>query len=455
MPGKGPGQPRKTAGRAAVSGKPSLAILYFENNTGDKGLDHWRTALSELLITDLSQSKYIRVLSGDQVYDVLRQLNLVDAPRYSTRDLKDIAARGNASHILRGGFTRAADTLRINFVLHDAKTGENIGADKVEGRGEASIYALVDEMSRMIKTALRLTPEEIASDPQFAMAWRGLAAVHGNLGQSSKSREYSQKAFSLSDRVSDRERHIIQAYFCHQRERTYPQAIEACDKLLELYPDDGFGNGYLGLIYDNLEDWEKSLPRYLFCYQDRKSVLDCSNLGSVYERLGEYDKARQVYQDYLKNVSDSPQIHTYVGFDYVYRGEYDLALAEAEKAFLLAPGDTNVSFLKGDIAHLAGRFEESEKEYLRALESQEKSYKSGARWSLATLFVTQGKFAKAKDELRLAYELAAESREKLRAANSLFYTGYLCLRQGQLSKSWAGRTIRPATRRKRVKNTKK
>jgi serine/threonine protein kinase len=57
--------PRKEA-MPVPSDKPSLAIVYFENNSGDESLDHWRKALCELLIADLTQSKYIRVLSSDR-----------------------------------------------------------------------------------------------------------------------------------------------------------------------------------------------------------------------------------------------------------------------------------------------------------------------------------------------------------------------------------------------------
>jgi len=57
------------------SGKPSLAIMYFKNNTGDKNLDHWRTMLANLLIADLTQSKYIRILAEDKLVDILGRLN--------------------------------------------------------------------------------------------------------------------------------------------------------------------------------------------------------------------------------------------------------------------------------------------------------------------------------------------------------------------------------------------
>ena len=56
----------------------SLAVMYFENNTGDATLDHWEKALSDLLIADLVQSKYIHVLSGDRLYHILRQMNILN-----------------------------------------------------------------------------------------------------------------------------------------------------------------------------------------------------------------------------------------------------------------------------------------------------------------------------------------------------------------------------------------
>lgn len=145
-------------------GKPSIAIMYFENNTGDESLDHWRKALSDLLITDLSQSKYIRVLGGDSLFNILSDLNKLDAKSYSSKDLKEVAVRGRVNHILQGNYARAGDTLRINIVLKEASTGEIIGSERVEGKGEESIFSMVDELTRRIKPSFKLSAEEIASD---------------------------------------------------------------------------------------------------------------------------------------------------------------------------------------------------------------------------------------------------------------------------------------------------
>ena len=56
-------------------GKPLLAVMYFENNTGDESLDHWRKMIPSLIIDDLTQSKFIDVLSREKLYAILSNLN--------------------------------------------------------------------------------------------------------------------------------------------------------------------------------------------------------------------------------------------------------------------------------------------------------------------------------------------------------------------------------------------
>ncbi|TET42165.1 MAG: serine/threonine protein kinase, partial [Elusimicrobia bacterium] len=83
-----------------LSDKPSLAVLYFENNTGDVGLDHWRKMLSDLLITDLAQSKYLRILSGDRLFKILSDMNRLEAKTFSADVLDKVASRGRVQHLL-------------------------------------------------------------------------------------------------------------------------------------------------------------------------------------------------------------------------------------------------------------------------------------------------------------------------------------------------------------------
>ena len=92
------------------SGKPTLAILYFENISGDKNLDAWKTALTELLITKLSQSKFISVLDGNTIYSILKRLSLDEAKKYTKEDLLKIANEGKATYTLSGSLMKAGQT---------------------------------------------------------------------------------------------------------------------------------------------------------------------------------------------------------------------------------------------------------------------------------------------------------------------------------------------------------
>ncbi len=467
--------PKKRAVPLSPTDKPSLAILYFENNTGDEQLDHWRKGLAELLITDLSQSKYFRVLSGDRIYDILREEDLLEARSYSTRDLDEIASRGGAKYILRGGYTRAADTFRININLQDVQNRESIGSETVTGQGEGSFYALIDELTRRIKGNFQLSTQAIAADidkevakitssspeafryysearkyhlraeykeaislyekavsidPEFAMAYRGMAAAHMNLGHAEKSREFIQKAFELSDRISDRERYQIQGQLYYQSERTFDQAIEASNKLIEVYPDDVLGNSYLGLVYDNIEEWAKAIERFKICVEVQKDILNCYNLAYAYEHEGLYDDARRVWEDYLQTEPDSQRVHMNLGRNHLYQGRYQLAVEEADKAFLLNPRLSGVFYLKGDTYHLMGDFIKAEEEYLKILDlSGDKSTHLAPRVRLVALYLTQGKIEKGKRELELVMDLADELNLKAwRAGPQSYYAYFLSLK---------------------------
>jgi len=66
--------PEKEADKIPTS-KPSIVIMPFYNNSGDENLDHLRLALSDMLITDLSQSRHVSVLRRDRIFSILIQLD--------------------------------------------------------------------------------------------------------------------------------------------------------------------------------------------------------------------------------------------------------------------------------------------------------------------------------------------------------------------------------------------
>jgi tetratricopeptide (TPR) repeat protein/tRNA A-37 threonylcarbamoyl transferase component Bud32 len=473
--------PKKAAIPAAPSDKPSIAVMYFENNTGDESLDYYRKAISDLLITDLAQSKHLRILRGDTLFNILKQLNLLEARSYSSEDLKKVADQGGATHILQGNYTRAGESFRINYLLHEASNEELIGSEMVEGVGEKSIFSMVDDITRRIKANFRLSPEEIASDidkevdkittsfpeafkyyiegreyhdkgdttkaiqfmekavavdPEFAMAYRLMAIANGNMGLWSERMKCLQKALELSDRVSDRERYQIQGDFYARSEKTYDKAIEAFNKLLQVYPDDSTANINLGVLYIWIEEWDKAIERYEFLMQNKNEhSFTYTNLAEVYRNKGLYEKAEEVVKYFINNFSDNAWAHIDLALTYMIQHKYDLALSEIDIAISLDPDSPWNTMAKGHIYYSKGDWIQAENEYTKLLELEEQAAQIAGRIFLGGLYIAQGKFAKSKEQLEQGIELAKKMGEKQTESDFQIGLGYWYLNSGYHEKA--------------------
>jgi tetratricopeptide (TPR) repeat protein len=443
---------RPEAVPSLLSDKPSLAIMYFKNNTGDENLDHWRTMLADLLIKDLTQSKYIRVLSEDKLMDILESLNQLDAKSYSATVLEEVAAQGRVNHILQGNYAKAGDEIRVNVTLQNASTMEIVGSEGVEGTGEDSIFSMVDELTKKIKNRFRLSQEEIASDidkdigkittsspeaykflregrkyddqgefrkalqfyekaveidPEFAYAYVSMAIVYYNLGLFSEEKKYLQKAMERSDRVSDRELYLNTAEFYSTSEKTFDKAIESFKKLLELYPDDEEGNGELGWIYMQLDQYDKAAERYEAALKiNPESVILRSNLAGCYSAQNMYDKAREVLESYLEEFPDNTRIRQRLSLQYIQQGKLELAMAEIDKAFLLDPVHYMNFLRKGDIYLYKGNLAKAEEEYEDLQKAREPLGHAWRLDRLANLYALQGRFEKPKEMADQGIELS-------------------------------------------------
>jgi tetratricopeptide (TPR) repeat protein len=211
----------------------------------------------------------------------------------------------------------------------------------------------------------------IAIDPEFAKAYLDMGIAYYNLRLFSEEKKYIKKALELSDRVSDRERYLAEAYFYTTSESTFDKAIEAFKKLLELYPEDEQGNADLGWVYMQLEQRDEAIKRYEVLVQNKTETMNAyTNLASLYRAKELYDKANFVLESYIKNFSDNVGIHQSIATNYIHQGKLDLALAETDKAFLLDPTHYGNFMRKGDICLYRGDLIEAEKEYQDLLKAR-------------------------------------------------------------------------------------
>ncbi len=389
----------------------TLAVMHMANLSGNPALDDLGRSLTELLIADLLQSQRIRALTGDRLYGILEKLDLTDAVRLTTEDLQRVAALGKADYILQGNLSQAGQVLRLDTTLHEAGTLDLVGTQRAEARGEDGIYDMVDGLTRRIKRDLSLSPEDIESDidrdvrtitssspealkaytkgvllyrerrfkdsngafleavaldPEFALAYLKISENYAYLADQEKSDEYLAKATSLLNRVSDREFYLIQALAA----KTVPETIQYFEKLLELYPDDLAGNGYLGSTYRNLEEWDLALDRFEKIIElDPEDELIYENLAYIYMAKGRYEKSREILTEGQALFPNPIHYHQRMAMAYLCEGNADAALMEAEKAYAINPESSVTDELAGHIYQVKGDYPAAERCYRREMAS--------------------------------------------------------------------------------------
>ena len=483
-------------GAAVPSGRPSLAIVYFENKTGDESLDEWSTALPDLLTTDLSQSKFLRVLSGDKIYSVLKKLNLHETKRYSTEDLVKVANEGAAEYTVSGSFIKAGSQILVSATLQKPRTEEVVKNIRVECPSLDEIQAKVDELTRQIKAALDLTEQQIASDldknlgqitspnaealryyveakryhwrggydkaipllekavaldPEFILAYEALASAHYNFNEYALNDAYIAKALDLikryPDRITDRDRYTIEGrhYYYDLSDQFWPKALENLNKVLDIDPEDTLANYDLGQIYMALEQWDRALTYYDVCLKNKFEFFSLySNVGVVFRAKRMPAKAQETLEHYLENISDNAAGHYFLAYHYLTQGKPELARQETRKAVILDPTWWPLNYAAGLVALFDGDFSQAEREFRRLLPEKTALAKFAGYGGLGYLNLAGGKFSKFSQSYASFIEQMHEAGEKDNECLARRYLAYVYLKYGnpekaldECQKAWA------------------
>ena len=333
---------------APVDGKPSIAVLHFDNLSGDPELEWLRTGLTDMLVTDLSQSPELSVLGTDRLYEILDDVGGLNRDSLRPDAIQEIAERASVGSVVRGSFAQAGDSIRISARLEDADSGRVLLSAKAEGTGQESLFRLVDEISGRIKSNFsvpalegeldrdlrdvttasveayrsyaegirlheRFREEEavphfqraVELDPGFAMALAKLGVVLNNLGRQQEADEYAEAALEHVDRLSERERHYIEGWYYSRDPETIPRALEAYRRAVELYPDHGSARHNLGNLLLGLEDYDAAIEQLEELRRRGMSFpATHENLASAYWASGDESRAMDVLEDFVERNPD-------------------------------------------------------------------------------------------------------------------------------------------------------
>ena len=391
-------RPRTTstgAAGAAKSGKPSVAVLYFDNTTGDKSLDWMRTGITEMVVTDLSQSQEIEVVGTDRLYGILAELNRQDDRVLSPDVISAVAERTGVDRVVVGSYVKSGEAIRINVRLQDARTGRIESSERVEGANASALFAMIDDLSRKIRTkfeglkanaalltapaaagapgldrglgdvttssidayrmyaeginlherdreqeAAALFEKAIAIDPAFAMAYAKLAVTENNLGHFDRRDKYAAAALKLADRLTPRERFYIEGFFYSGRRATIGRSMDAYAKCIELDPGHQACRHNLGLQYLLLERFREGVEQYEdLVRRGTTNPTAFQNLAFAHLSMGDAKQGLAVAEAFSKRNPENASGHGNRGSVLIGTGRYEDAISAFTQGRLLDPAD--------------------------------------------------------------------------------------------------------------------
>jgi serine/threonine protein kinase/tetratricopeptide (TPR) repeat protein len=424
----------------------SIAVISFENQTGDSGYDHLQKVFTNLLITRLEATAQFHVLTWERMRDISRQMG-EEGSDVIDQDLGfDICRREGIEALAIGTFTKLGDMFAADVKVYDVDTKRSLSSASSRGEGEQSILtSQIDDLSREIVASrggargekggatagashiaevttssleaynLYLRGVELAAmmymeearqslekaveiDPTFASAYLELSTVYFQTEDPRGRIEAIKKAMELSDRVTEKERLFIEAVYVSMVELDLERSVELFENLVSKYPREKLALFWLGAMH----------------YYH----------GAHDESIDALERALELDPRYAKAVN-------LIAYSYAEKGEYEKAVEYFERYVALSPGQANPHDSLADAYLQMGRLEESLDEYKEALRIKPDF---GSQWKLAYTYAIKEEYDEALTWIDESVEVASVAGLK---ALGRFWKAFYLYWLGDLDRSFA------------------
>jgi serine/threonine protein kinase/tetratricopeptide (TPR) repeat protein len=394
---------------ATLSDRDTIVLADFANNTGDPVFDG---TLKVALSVALEQSPFLKVYPDAAVRDTLRLMQRpADTP--ITRSLaRDIARREQLKAIVMGSIASLGTHYVIALEAVDAETGDVMAREQMEiprkeevlsalgtatanfreqlGESLASVrrfdaplprattpsldalhaYALALDEGRVVPRAEAVPhlQRALELDPNFAMAHALLSGVYANTGRSADAPRYSQRAFELRDRVSERERFFISWRYFVDAAQAWDKALDLAVSWSKTYPREAFAFNSLGLASAALGQHDRAVAAFRTAIDlDAKFVPPYGNVTGSLISLNRFDDAAAALKIAEANgiSTDTVQRMTYLlAFMNNDRPGMDRAVSIARNT----PDASSATIWQARAAAASGRFRAADELYRQAVD---------------------------------------------------------------------------------------
>jgi serine/threonine protein kinase/Tfp pilus assembly protein PilF len=424
---------------AAPGDMVSVAVISFENQTGDSSLDYLQSAIPNLLITSLEQSKSFRITSWERMRDLLEQLGRKDVAVIE-RDLGfELCRLDGIQAIILGSFTKADNMFVTNVNVLDVETKSLLKSVSARGEGVESILKKqIDEVSRKIghgsgisaflqrlgtppiqevttdsmeaynyflrgredfekyyyNDARKFLEKAVELDPEFALAYYYLARAHARLGNTTAMEEASENFKKFGKKLKGKEGLFIEALLVRSKnpEKYHKIVLELAEK----YPK-----------------WKR-----------------------IYYELAQYHYLKFEYDETIELLNRTLELDPNYGYAlnllaYAHskKNEYDQALEYFRRYASVSPGDANPFDSMGETYFRMGRLDDAIQKFKEALEVKPDF---GSDWKISYIYAVKQDYDEAMRWLDQFIDMA--TTDSLRAQGHL-WKGYYYYLQGKLERS--------------------
>jgi len=442
----------------------SLAIISFENQTGDKAYDYLQKAIPNLLITNLEQSGDLYVATWERLDDILKQMGKKDV-EVIDRDLGfQLCRREGIETIVLGSFIKAGNMFATDVKVLDVENKKLLKSAGSRGEGiDSIIKTQIDELSKEIfqglgelkrdidtvhlriedvtttsmdaynyflrgrsdyekflyEDARQFLEKSIELDPSFASAYLYLALTYGELRFREARNEAYEKAKAFSEKTPEKERLFIEASYASAIERDPDKRFRILQQIAEKYPKEKRVHYYMGFYYEGKNMLDRALEEYNKALElDPNYGYAINQSAYLYSELGQFEKAIQYLERYASLLPGEANPVDSIAEMYFRMGKLDEAVLKYKEALEIRPdfgSDMRIAYIYA----LREDYPQALKWINQFMEmAQSPGVKAeGLAWRGFFCYALLGRYERALDDADSAMKIAEELKNEAMKAN--------------------------------------
>ena len=389
----------------------TIVLGDFANSTGDAVFDD---SLKAALNVALRQSPFLNVVSASKASRILKQMAVAPGTKLTTDIAQKLCQRAGSKAYIAGAIGSLGSDYVVALKAVSCRNGDILAQQQIttsskqkvlNSLGEAA-SKLREELGESLPTVQRfdvplstattsslealqafalgrnavsvkgvaatLTYDQraIAIDPNFAMAYNAVGTDYTNLGEMGRANQYIAKAFQLREHTSEREKLTITARYYSDVTGELEKAIEAFNQVLETYSHETVVRTNIGILYARLGQYEKAREmawQALRLFPDSVGLYE--NVANDDLALQNFDEAQQTLRDAQAKKLDDVAMHNAL-YALAFLAADPAAMAEQQQWFSSHPPFESWGLaLASDTETYGGRLTKGRELTKRAVES--------------------------------------------------------------------------------------